>query len=917
MTPGRGASAAPRGRRKQSQAAAAPPPTTTTTTATTQQKIGADLARPEGYDEGMRETHGTRMSDKNRKDYRRRLEKIMAFWEEKDPDYYNQPAVKILTEAERNDPDKYYFNSKRDIIYAGLNEVHLMNFFVKNTRHAPTEKFPEGQLKSREDIRKYKNAVVWGAAMAKVQLDPDVENAMTEFVRSFRHQYTNAKKKGEVEEKSADPIPSPLYKLICQWALEESNIMVWFWTIAQWNFVARSASIDPLKLSNLKLGTDSIIGKYDDTKTQKAGERLSEKNIYAQPFDWKICFWTALGVWLALRVDEMKNSNQKLFLNKKSKEGSASTKYCEQLSSIVKRHMAVVQQHMEGSRFNPYGFRKGSATSAVAGTTMPPSLPSIARRGEWSIGSVLDVYWHFGSEQDHYLGRILADFDPNHETFATLPPHWSMMDPMEDDDVAAAMKMTFGALLEEHPKHVPLFCRLMACIVFHSDDMVAMMVQHKGHAFTKLAILQDTDLLRKLHPKVTLDPTPGVIEKATGVPPHVHLAQQMSTVRDKLESLCELMVAQTTQLVETVKQAIEEKSFENGQVSRQQLIEVMQDFKRDTLESVTAKLDDMKRLIRPTGAANNDPTQHSQQERTGGDFWYADNDGQVKLHFVPKDFKLPSKPKLREGLNLWLKGQTLSADGSTFVRPFRRFKTNGKFHGIFSNELKRAFKSQWGIFEYLEKHIEDRLPSDTKAMSVEEIEAYFQKCVDVLQTRVSYCFEGSCDNPIGNWAIGNWTNKTQFSSIQDRGTASDKALLPAAGNRNRAHPGLKRKRSQKPAALYTNRQQIRQARRAPQGGNDVTAPVGGGTFEAAFAGVDTEGHSERDAQLRQVVQDEMAVEQQAAQANRNRLGDGVGTDGTRLYAVDRGGIRQNYAPDSSIVERDNYRRRLERHLNND
>ena len=67
--------------------------------------------------------------------------------------------------------------------------------------------------------------------------------------------------------------------------------------------------------------------------------------------------------------------------------------------------------------------RKGSATMACNGTTCPPSISSLAQRGEWSIGKILDIYWHFAAPGDTFLGRILAGFDPNAPSFATPPVH--------------------------------------------------------------------------------------------------------------------------------------------------------------------------------------------------------------------------------------------------------------------------------------------------------------------------------------------------------------------------------------------------------------------------------------------------------------------------------------------------------------
>jgi hypothetical protein len=50
--------------------------------------------------------------------------------------------------------------------------------------------------------------------------------------------------------------------------------------LAQWNFMARCASIDLLGFHYFSLGADSLICKYDDSKADKDGEKLSEKNMF-------------------------------------------------------------------------------------------------------------------------------------------------------------------------------------------------------------------------------------------------------------------------------------------------------------------------------------------------------------------------------------------------------------------------------------------------------------------------------------------------------------------------------------------------------------------------------------------------------------------------------------------------------------
>ena len=91
------------------------------------------------------------------------------------------------------------------------------------------------------------------------------------------------KKKGLVDDSDADPIPFELYKDLLKWSLESNNTMVWFWTISQWNFMGRSSSIAPMAMYNFRVGTDSLIVKYDLSKDDQYDEVLSEKNIYSNP----------------------------------------------------------------------------------------------------------------------------------------------------------------------------------------------------------------------------------------------------------------------------------------------------------------------------------------------------------------------------------------------------------------------------------------------------------------------------------------------------------------------------------------------------------------------------------------------------------------------------------------------------------
>ena len=73
------------------------------------------------------------------------------------------------------------------------------------------------------------------------------------------------------------------------------------------------------------------------------------------------------------------------FLSKNAKDGAGSKSHVEQLQSVVDRHEKEMETHMSLIGFPLHGIWKEVVTHATSGTTMAPSVPAIARRGEWSI----------------------------------------------------------------------------------------------------------------------------------------------------------------------------------------------------------------------------------------------------------------------------------------------------------------------------------------------------------------------------------------------------------------------------------------------------------------------------------------------------------------------------------------------------
>lgn len=250
---------------------------------------GVSEGRHQALQDSLHATISQGMNDGTRKNYRNRLQKLIEFLEENYKAYCSNGGVRTLTQEEISDRTKFYFGKKKDLVYFGFNVQLLLYFYAATDRRA------DGKLKSHDDLRKYRDCILWGAKMAGERLPTKFYDSTEVFLRAYKKKIAAQKKLGNVDVFSTDPIPVPVYKIMLRGAIRTNNVFAWTWTILQWNCMARSASIDCLAFHNFRLGTDSIIIKYDDSKADKAGEKLSEKNVYANPLDWIQCPWLALG----------------------------------------------------------------------------------------------------------------------------------------------------------------------------------------------------------------------------------------------------------------------------------------------------------------------------------------------------------------------------------------------------------------------------------------------------------------------------------------------------------------------------------------------------------------------------------------------------------------------------------------------
>ena len=353
---------------------------------------------------------------------------------------------------------------------------------------------------------------------------------------------------------------------------------------------------------------------------------------------------------------------------------------------------------------------------------------------------------------------------------------------------------------------------------------------------------------------------------------------------------------------------IDEKTCESGYMTHDRLKEMLDTFQKNSVDAINKRLNELREELKfltatETNEECNVELCHNEavtMEKSTNVFSYGG-----KFYYVPEDFKFPSA-SLKEGLRLWLCGQTVSTNGTKSIRPFRQLRTKS-----LPPHLKNTYKSQWSpIFKYLEEGVTaQQLPSDTSGMTADQIDNYYGHCMDLLRGKVSYCFKKE-DSTV--WTTGTWSNRISRASVLKFGSEMDKSMLKAPTNRNRANGNVVRKRKRNVLAnpKYTVRQERRLLRRSNNSRRrlrrthnsaetDTTPEDVDDSFATAFASIPT---NDIDEEHQNVVTAEIQAEARAQEQNE------VANSGL-FFHKDKGNVAPNLG-DSSFLSRNHYANQL-------
>ena len=170
----------------------------------------------------------------------------------------------------------------------------------------------------------------------------------------------------------------------------------------------------------------------------------------------------------------------------------------------------VLSEFIRPDHANSHGIRKGGGIHATPGTTCPPPVASVAGRGEWSLGEVLDVYWTFAHAGDEYLDRLLAGLDPNSHLFAAMPPHF--LEGTDNEFIHEGLETCFKNVIlrcrTKYPNMKVFLLRwCLSSMIHHSDSILQIIAANPHNPLAQMPIFSNKLLLDELKKLVTLQPS--------------------------------------------------------------------------------------------------------------------------------------------------------------------------------------------------------------------------------------------------------------------------------------------------------------------------------------------------------------------------------------------------------------------------
>ena len=514
-----------------------------------------------------------------------------------------------------------------------VTKEHLQDFFG----HICKKKAKNGVYLSPvvyqtfQHVSGYKSAIKDNFSNSDCDFKPDIDKMLKNFFGGYQRKIANLKQEGVMSIiEGKQPMSFKGYKFLASRALSQEsdyNLSVFshFFLLLCWNLIARCVSVGSLMYNHISWVDDAMVIVFPSHKGDKDGIRALPKHVYANTCEPHICPILSFAIYVFTRGYEREGSKTRIF------HGDSESRFSKWLTRLCAGNKELLRnQGVDISMIGTHSFRKGIATF-LSGSPGGPTAIAIYLRAGWSLGPVHSRYILEGEGGDQVCGRAATGLPLTDTSFANLPAHFLKAD-------NGVTTEEWERILPGYSTYYPLSFRevipyLLASLVYHSVYLQELQSSHPRHPLF-LQNVWTSGILEKIKDRVGAGCNRNPVSKmfATGVPPHLVLANRIEEMQTGVNDLRIEIITRLEKLPEDLKASLLENFRVEGvlPVTQLQIADMMNDLKISLLAA-------MQHPPAPPPEPDVGIERARSEDVTGYSLW----NWKSRFHPVPEDFTFP------------------------------------------------------------------------------------------------------------------------------------------------------------------------------------------------------------------------------------------------------------------------------------
>jgi hypothetical protein len=436
---------------------------------------------------------------------------------------------------------------------ASLSKKHLQDFFGHICKKKKNGDYMVPVVyQTFQHVSGYKSAIKDHFSTNECEIKPDVDKMLKNFFGGYQRKIANLKQNGVMSVvEGKQPLSFKGYKFLATKALAQQrdynlSILCHFFLLLCWNLIARCVSVGSLMYNHISWVDDAMVIVFPLHKGDQEGTRSLPKHVYANTAEPSICPILSFAIYVFTRGYDREGSKTNIFHNE------SESRFSKWLAKICADNETLLRnQGVDISMIGTHSFRKGIATF-LSGTPGGPTAINIYLRAGWSLGPVQSRYILEGEGGDQVCGRAATGLPLTDVSFANLPAHFLT----EEDGITSE---EWEQILPGYSSFYPQSFRevipyLLASLVHHRQYLRDLQLVHPRHPLF-LQYVWTSGILDKVKDKVgagcNRNPTSKMF--ATGVPPHLVLANRIAEMQTGIDIMREDIISRIEKLPEELK----------------------------------------------------------------------------------------------------------------------------------------------------------------------------------------------------------------------------------------------------------------------------------------------------------------------------------------------------------------------------